>query len=224
MDSNEFLTAAYKANPEFLEKTAQALLILEQWEPTFAAELAADIEAITTTTMEKVASFGNTVLKGAGAVAAAVSIGVGTAVAGDLYDAAKRGLTKGSNLRNILIQHPNLRLGDKKVLLDSFTTLHRYAPEFTADPVLGGQLLHRMIELPHDQHNLIKDLLASRKVLTDAKKNQFSLGKVDFADKEDRNKKLTFVQKRTEALEDAQVQREVKEWEKANTRSYSPGY
>ena len=53
MTSEELLAAAYQANPEFIEKTANALLVLEQWEPEFAAELAADINAITTITMEK---------------------------------------------------------------------------------------------------------------------------------------------------------------------------
>jgi len=177
MTPNELLAAAAKANPEFIEKTANAMMVLEQWEPAFAKELADDIKTITSVTLEKTASFTDFAIKGVVGGAAALGGGVAGAMAGDLYDAAKRGLTKGGNLKRILANNPDLKKGDRKTLLNSFNTLHRYAPEFTADPMLGGQLLSRMIELPHDQANMVKDLLTSRKTLGDAKRNQFALGK-----------------------------------------------
>jgi len=205
MTSEELLAAAYQANPEYIEKTANALFVLEQWEPEFAAELAADINAITTITMEKSAmdwkAVGNTAMgmggKAALGLGGAIGIGLAGAVAGDLYDAARRGLTKGSNLRRILEANPELKKGDKKVLMSSFSTLHRYAPEFTADPMLGGQLLNRMIELPQDQVNLVKDLLTSRKTLGEAKRNQFSLGKPEF--------KSSLADRTQEAMENAKM-------------------
>ena len=180
MTPADLLDAAYKANPDFVVKTANALFILEQWEqPEFAAELKADINTITNVTMQKTASLGETAMKAVLGAGAAVGVGVAGAMAGDLYDAAKRGLTKGSNLKRILLNNPELQRGDRKALIRSFNTLHLYAPDFTADPMLGGQILNRMIELPNDQLNLVKDLLSSRKTLVDSKKSQFSLGKID---------------------------------------------
>lgn len=180
MTAQELLAAAYEAKPELVEKTANALFVLEQWEPEFAKELADDIATITNVTMEKSASIGELAGKAALGVGSGLALGIAGAVAGDMYDAAKRGLTKGTNLKRILVNNPELQRGDKKVLINSFNTLHRYAPEFTADPMLGGQVLSRMIELPNDQLNLVKDLLSSRKVLVEAKKNQFSMGKLEF--------------------------------------------
>jgi hypothetical protein len=179
MTAQDLLEAAYKANPDLLEKTANALFVLERWEPSFAAELAKDISTIANVTMEKTARMGDMALKGAIAGVGALGVGVAGAMAGDLYDAAKRGLTKGNNLKRIMENNPELKRGDRKALLRSFNTLHRYAPDFTSDPMLGGQILNRMIELPNDQLNLVKDLLASRKTLSDSKKNQFALGKFD---------------------------------------------
>jgi hypothetical protein len=177
MTAQELLAAAYEANPELVEKTANALFVLEKWEPEFAKELADDISTITNVTMEKSAGLSDMAGKAAIGLASGIGVGIAGAVAGDMYDAAKRGLTKGTNLRRILVNNPELQRGDKKALINSFNTLHRYAPEFTADPMLGGQVLSRMIELPNDQLNLVKDLLSSRKVLVEAKKNQFTLGK-----------------------------------------------
>lgn len=180
MTPADILSAAYEANPEFVEKTANALFVLEQWgQSEFAAELAEDISTITNVTLEKTAGLGDAALKAALGAGAAVGVGVAGAVAGDLYDAAKRGLTKGNNLKRILVNNPELQRGDRKALVRSFNTLHRYAPEFTSDPMLGGQILNRMIELPNDQLALVKDLITSRKTLAESKKNQFALGKID---------------------------------------------
>lgn len=175
MTSQELLAEVNKVHPDIIEKTAEALSVLEELEPEFARELSEDITAITNVTMEKAAAADFALNVGKG-IATGVGVGLLGAVAGDLYDAAKRGLTKGTNLKRILANNPELQRGDKKALINSFNTLHRYAPEFTADPMLGGQILNRMVELPNDQLNLVKDLLASRKVLREAKKNQFTLG------------------------------------------------
>ena len=184
MTSQELLEAAHKARPDLVEKTANALFVLEQWEPEFAKELADDITTITSVTLQKTASISDFAGKAAIGAGMAMATGLAGAVAGDLYDAAKRGLTKGTNLKRILSHNPELQRGDKKALINSFNTLHRYAPDFTADPMLGGQVLSRMIELPHDQLNLVKDLLSSRKTLVESKKNQFTLGRINLGKEE----------------------------------------
>jgi len=175
MNANELLAAAFEADPAAVEKTANALFVLERWESDFADELKNDISHITNHTMEKMAGadWGKF---GLGVAGAALS-GLGASVAGDLYDAAKRGLTKGKNFRAIMLNNPELqRSVDKKTLLNSFNTLHRYAPEFTADPMLGGQILKSMSEIPENQVTVIKDLLNARKTLREAKGKQFSFG------------------------------------------------
>lgn len=204
MNSSELLAAAYKANPEYIEKTANALVVLEQWEPEFAAELMSDINTITSITLEKTAGFGELAGKAALGIAGGVGLGVAGAVAGDLYDASKRALTKGTNLRRIMINNPELQRADKKALISSFNTLHRYAPDFTADPMLGGQLLTKMVELPHDQYNLVKEMLGARKTLGDSKRNQFSLGKPEFGSKP------SLAERTQDAMENAQIEHDVR--------------
>ena len=96
MTSEELLAAANEASPELLEKTAKALMVLEQWSPEFASELADDISTITGSTLEKTAAFDwsgvRTNAKGLAMTAAGgVALGLAGAMAGDLYDAAKIG-------------------------------------------------------------------------------------------------------------------------------------
>lgn len=207
MTSQELLAAVNKEHPDIIEKTAEALSILEELEPEFAKELAEDIALITDVTLQKTASIGSIAGRAALGLGSAVGVGIAGAVAGDLYDAAKRGLTKGTNLKRILANNPELQRGNRKAVITSFNTLHRYAPEFTADPMLGGQILNRMIELPNDQLNLVKDLLSSRKVLREAKKNQFSLGKTEFP----RGGKSL-----GDKIDDEQTDRAFKQWLKSN--------
>ena len=174
MTAQELLNAAYEANPSYVEKTAKALYVLERTAPEFAEDLKKDIDTITDVTNTKLAE-GYKVMKsiaiGAGSMLGA---GLAAAIATDLYDAAKRGLSKSSNYKRIMAANPGLLKGsDHKSLKDSFDTLHRYAPEFTADPMLGGQILKTMVEIPENQLTLIKDLLNARNTMRSAKASQF---------------------------------------------------
>lgn len=176
--NSEILKAAGEAEPELIEKVAKALFVLEHIHPDFAADLTAELDSITEYTHEKVSAdaFGG-IKPWAGAVGGMIAAGLAGAVATDLYDAAKRGLTKGMNYKRILEMNPDIKKNyDQKDLKKTFDTLHRYAPDFTADPNLGGQILRAMAEIPQDQHQLVKDLINSRKNLRDTKKGQFSMG------------------------------------------------
>lgn len=198
MTAEEILAAANEANPEYVEKTANALFVLQHGEPEFVDEMMKDINIITAVTMEKSAGVKDVLRRGWGSTggklpdaaqgvliagAASVALGLGAAVAGDLYDAAKRGLTRKRNYDAIVKANPDLQRHDKKELINSFSTLHRFAPEFTADPRLGGELLGAMASLgggaEGGQRALVEELLNSRKTLVDARKNQFSLGRPD---------------------------------------------
>jgi hypothetical protein len=183
--NSAILKAVGEAQPELLEKVAKAVFVLEHIHPEFAAELTAEISAITDYTQEKIAGpMDKAVGKvGAGvrpwmeAVGGMVAAGLVGAVATDLYDAAKRGLTKGMNFKRIMEANPDLKKNyDQKDIKTYFNTFHRYAPDFTADPNLGGQILRVMAEIPTDQHQIVKDLLANSKNLRDIRKGQFSMG------------------------------------------------
>jgi hypothetical protein len=98
-------------------------------------------------------------------------------MATDLYDAAKRGLTKGKNYRAIMQSNPELKGLDKARLTNTYNTIHMYAPEFTADPIMGGSLLKSVYDAgPGMDHVMVRELIGSRKNLQDTKHNQFRMG------------------------------------------------
>jgi hypothetical protein len=176
--TQELLAAAYDANPEFVEKTAKALYVLERTDPVGARELSEDIEALTAFTTEKVAGInathiGTQLAVGTGSLLAA---GLASSIASDLYDSAKKGLTKSRNFNRIMDDPSNkalLKGTDASVLRRSFNTFHRYAPEFTADPLLGGSILKAMTEVPENNLVNIKDLISAQKALRETQGSQF---------------------------------------------------
>lgn len=173
--NTELLKAAGEAEPELLEKVAQALLVLEHIDHDLAKELTQEISAITEYTQEKVAGqpLGGPAAWGL-AVGGSLAGGVLTAVASDLYDAAKRKLTSGMNFKRIMEANPELKKNYNAAdLKRNFSTFHRYAPDFTADPNLAGQILRSMSEIPDNQFQTVKDLLNSGKFLRDIKRGQF---------------------------------------------------
>lgn len=179
MSFEKTLDLAEQAAPEMVEKTAEAVALLGRVAPEFVPEVLSDFQ--------KVASVANTKVKVAGAVdtAKAVAIGaggalaasLGAAIASDLYDAAKRGLTKGVNFKRIMDANPNLKhdVEDPKRLKPAFDALHRYAPDFTSDPMVGGALLKSLANMPAgNEHNIITNLISARKNLVETKNKQFS--------------------------------------------------
>jgi hypothetical protein len=194
MTNEELLKGVEQAEPELFQKIATTMALTERLEPEFVQETATDINDILDFAQEKIAEYDElvktaakgTALRGVGSFVKDVGMGVGagigaallTSISSDIYDAAKRGLTKGSNLRAILRQNPELAdkfKDNRAVMMNSYNTLHRFAPEFTADPSLGGQLLNAMADSAEagGQSVMIKDLLNSRKTILDSKKLQF---------------------------------------------------
>lgn len=181
MNSEELVRAANEARPDLMVKTAIALAAIEKLDPAYLQEVIGEFNSITGSTVEKVASMGG-MAPIVRAVGTAGAVALAGSLATDLYDAAKRKLTQGTSLKRILESNPELSTYKKEDVRKAFDTMHRYAPEFTADPNLGGQVIHRMVELPHENANLIMQLLAARKNIRDTKKNQFSLGNVNTKD------------------------------------------
>lgn len=169
MNQTELIELVDNHCPEIMQKVAAALITAEKIDPSFGHEMASDISEATHATLEKTSGIvGDYALKAGVAASGALAV----ALAGDLYDAAKRGLTKATNFKRILATNPSLLSHDKNDLKKHFDTLHRYAPEFTMDPSLGGEALQSMVEMPGNRVNVIKELIQSRKSLKEIKKIQ----------------------------------------------------
>lgn len=89
MTPAEILSSAAEARPDLIEKVATAMFVLERTAPEYAAELAADIEEITTYTTEKIAAAPATAKAVALGAAGALGMGLAASVATNLYDVAK---------------------------------------------------------------------------------------------------------------------------------------
>jgi len=176
MENNEILESVNKSHPKMMAKTAHMVALLEKIDSSFVPDVLSDFNAIFSMVNEKTAdakAYGLTpFLWGVGGTAAGGLLG---AISTDLYDAAKRGLTKGHNFTRIMEANPHLkREVDKGQLRMAYDALHRFAPDFTADPMLGGALLKQISELPQMSHKTIVELIGARKEIQDAKGRHFA--------------------------------------------------
>ncbi len=111
-----------------------------------------------------------------GAVGAAAAGGIALALAGDMYDAAKRGITKGRDYTAMMQANPHLQKMPAKDVQKAFSVLHRFNPEFAGDPTVAGAWVGRQVTVtsmsPDEYGNVgaIKTLIDSRKGLSDIKK------------------------------------------------------
>lgn len=200
MTADELLNLANSVKPELVEKVAQALDYLEKQAPEYAKELKADVEIILSRPlqiMEKNAAAASAIsrayssipqgVKTVGMLAAGSALaGLGGTLATDLYDAARRKLTSGRNFKRIMDANPELRKGyEQKQLKTVFDTLHRYAPEFTADALMGGSILSAMVQIPGNEMNFVKELINSRKNLLESKSKQYSPAHIPLKDVKD---------------------------------------
>ena len=179
---DELLKFAQAAHPEILDKVAASLVILEKMYPEDAGDVKENIAFILGKTEEGIktasglpdkASLGRFGL----AVGASAAAGLATAVVSDLYDEVKRGLSSGRNFKNIINTNPDLvQAFGKSRLKSTFNLVHRYAPEFTADPIMGGAILKNLSEMPQVEHTMVEKLINARKNLVEAKRKQYSPG------------------------------------------------
>lgn len=106
-------------------------------------------------------------------VAGAAGAGIAYALAGDMYDAAKRGLTKTRNYKNMLEANPDLKQLPAKNVQKAFSVLHRLNPEFSGDPTISGAWVKRQSTFGEDAFGDaagLKSLIDSRKSLTDLRR------------------------------------------------------
>lgn len=173
MNVSEVMSAAYEVEPVKMEKVAKAIFVMEHIDADLARELKDELSYIADYSVEKTAAMNLREIGTNAAIGAASMAGAGllAAVATDLYDAAKRGLTKGQNFKRIMDANPQFK-SQKAQALAAFNAVHRYAPEMTADPLVGGSLMNAIIQMPDGAYNTIKDVAGIRKNLQDSKHRQ----------------------------------------------------
>lgn len=94
-------------------------------------------------------------------IASTIGGGVALSLAGDLYDAARRGLTKSRHWSAMLDANPDLadRAKEDPNVQVMFNTLHRFNPEFSGDPHVAASFVKAQLEYPDDvgiPQNLVK--------------------------------------------------------------------
>jgi len=105
-------------------------------------------------------------------VAGAIGMGIATHLAGDMYDAVRRGLTKSRNYKRMISASPELHEMDPHKVRAAFDTLHRFNPEFSGDPLVASSFVRRNVlnEGGYADVKEIESLVAARKNLSDIKK------------------------------------------------------
>lgn len=216
MTTKDILKVVADAQPEMMGKIAEMIRATDTLYPALVPEIMKDFDVICSVVSEKTAAAGSPNFR-------AFAIGAGGTVAGgllgaittDLYDAAKRGLTKGRNFSRIMEHNPTLkREVDKKQLTMAYDALHRFAPDFTADPMVGGALLKQVAELPQMSHKTIFELIGAEKNINDGKGRHFAemskLGpllvpdQVSASDKYRAKSEMTKLKAQTEAQRESQ--------------------
>lgn len=110
---------------------------------------------------------------GAAAVGGAVAAGIAYALAGDMYDAAKRGITKTRNYRIMMEANPDLKQLPAKNVQKAFSVLHHFNPDFASDPTVAGQWVKRQASFGEDalgDASAIGQLVSARKNISDSRK------------------------------------------------------
>lgn len=175
MESSEIIDFVGRHEPALMAKTAQMVALLGRIEPDFVEDTLKDFNTILGVVKEKTAAMPEVNWKPYMLAAGGTVVGgLASSIATDLYDAAKRGLSKGHNFKRIMEANPSLKKEvDQTNLRRAYNAVHRYAPEFTADPMVGGAILKRIATLPDYATTDILNLISSRKNLKDAKGNHF---------------------------------------------------
>lgn len=158
--------------PEYhalLVKTAAAID-----DDPYRAEILGEMDAIvkkaeaklylTKTAGPKVMRNWKEIAKGTGAAFGVMTAGgIAMALAGDLYESAKRGLTRGRDYKNMLKANPDLARASNAVKAKAhFSTLHRFNPEFAKDPNIAGTFVRNAIDVPGSELASAKDLVKAR--------------------------------------------------------------
>lgn len=183
----EKVASAAPKHYDFLLKTAEEVKV-----SPFKEEILKELDSLMKTAMQMPGFMNGPAAKsfGAGAlgVGGAVAAGIAYALAGDLYDATKRGITKSRNYQSMLRENPDLKQLPAKSVQKTFSVLHRLNPEFASDPTIAGAWVKRQAVYGEDSMGdaqTLKHLIDARKGLGEVRRlpqvPQFPGGKKDGA-------------------------------------------
>ena len=184
MNSTQLMEKVAEVAPEkydFIVKTAA-----EVRESPFRDEIVGELDGI----FKKASTgFGDTLKNFGGAVGAGIATtvagGIGLALAGDAYDAIRRGITKSRNYKRMLAANPDLKDKPATQVQTIFSTLHRFNPEFSGDPAVAGSFVRNHVDLAAEGAGAVgidtaKALVDSHKNLTEVRSKQFpQMAKLD---------------------------------------------
>jgi hypothetical protein len=174
MDTTVLMSKVAEVAPqhyEFLVKTAS-----EVKDSPFKDEILTELDGLMKMAFQMpgwAASAGKSMMSGAGAIGGAAMAGIAYALAGDMYDAARRGITKSRNYQSMLDANPGLKRLPAKDVQRSFSVLHKLNPEFAAEPSIAGAWVQRAATYGEDalaDTNSLKSLIDSRKGLSESKR------------------------------------------------------
>ena len=175
MDTSELMQKVAEVAPkhyQFLLKTAGEIR-----ESPFKDEILEDLDGLMKKAFNMPAFMtGDTARSvggGAAAVGGAVAAGIAYALAGDMYDAAKRGITKSRNYKNMMDANPELRKRPAKDVQKAFSVLQKLNPEFAGEPTIAGAWVGKQSLFGDEGFadvNQLKGLIDSRKGLTESKR------------------------------------------------------
>jgi hypothetical protein len=108
----------------------------------------------------------------AAGIGGVVAAGVAASLAGDMYDALKRGITKGRDYRSMMAENPDLSDLDAKHVQKAFSVLHKFNPDFAGDPTVAGNFVRQQATLENQAFDTrqLSEIIGSRAHLTNLKK------------------------------------------------------
>lgn len=179
MNSTQLMEKVAEVSPEkydFLVKTAA-----EVRESPFRDEIVGELGGV----LEKAAmdwgrmgaAAGNGAMSLGKGLAVTALGGIGMALAGDMYDATRRGITKTRNYKRMMASNPDLKEKPAVAVQAIFSTLHRFNPDFSADPIVSGSFVRNHVEMAGEGPGAVgldslKSLVDSRKGLNESRRLQ----------------------------------------------------
>lgn len=165
----------------FIVKTAE-----EVKQSPFKDEITKELNGLMKKAMQMPPDLGHRLGNAALGIGAAAGASIAYSLAGDMYEALKRGITKGRDYRQMMRANPDLSEMPASDVQKAFSTLHRFNPEFASDPTVAGAFVRKNALYQEFDTRQLSDLVTSRKNLADIKKLS-PVPKIPWDDRETKN-------------------------------------
>lgn len=183
MTVTELVKLAGESEPELMAQTTLMLKLAERLAPELAPDVVAEFKEIADHASEKAKTaglkdFAKSVGTGAAAsIAGSVAVGLGLAVATDLYNSARRGLTSGRNWKRMMDANPHLREKEIGEVRRNFHALQRTAPDVASDPLAAGAAMFNLMNAPEGRYSaMLSELAKMQKERVESQYKPFASG------------------------------------------------